>query len=164
MASTAARIAIERKSTDPISRKLHELTRAGVNWPRIYSQMQELETVGDILRENTQPHLLALLYFDLRRAPATPFKDPGHKQNLSGSGMWRSLKKVRVQHRRRQYHDDPTRARANASKKRGGASVVNFVSAFDQNVENSPPAPSPCGRGFSGLTRICRDVRRDTLL
>ena len=119
MASTAARVAIERKSTDPISRKLHELTRAGVNWPRIYSQMQELETVGDILRENTQPHLLALLYFDLRRAPATPFKDPGHEQNLPGSGMWRSLKKVRVQHRRRQYHDDPTRARANALKKRG---------------------------------------------
>ena len=106
MASTAARVAIERKSTDPISRKLHELTRSGVNGPRIYSQMQELETVGDILRENTQPHLLALLYFDLRRAPATPFKDPGHKQNLPGSGMWRSLKKVRVQHRHRQNHNN----------------------------------------------------------
>lgn len=62
--------------------------------------------MGDILRENTQPHLLALLYFDLWRAPSTPFKDPGHKQNLPGSGMWRSLKKVRVQDRHGQnYHD-----------------------------------------------------------
>ena len=96
MARTAPCIAIEWKCADLVRSKFDDLRRPRKYRPRINSKRHELETMGDVLSKDAKPDLLSLLHSDLRRAPASPYKNPRNEQNLSGSGMRRTLKKMRI--------------------------------------------------------------------
>lgn len=97
MARATACIAIERKGANPFGDKLNHLRRSGKDGPRINSKMQELQTMGDVLSQDTKPHPLSLLDPDLGRAPASALEGPRHKKDLPGPFMRRFAEIMRVE-------------------------------------------------------------------
>lgn len=97
MARAATGVAIEGKHPSLVRRELYHRAAPGKNRPGLYSKVQELETMGHVLREDANLDPLSLFDRDLGRAPSAALEGPRHKKDLPGPFMRRFAEIMRVE-------------------------------------------------------------------